>query len=766
MGYKNFMTEGGAKAPRLPLPSAYIHLSIIFMKVKSTLLALTVASLALAAAPKFSIGKTDAAPVSSEMQSRTVKHNALNAAAHFSSLPSQERRASKAVIRRGQGFVESEFDQIEQMGTLETVLEEDFSLLTTGSIGNPDYNTQLEMEWGDGKDYRYPYTNFNRNYTHVPEWGAGNCYPAGGCVYFYCAEGDQAKVNTPMLDLQSDGGIAVIEFKARCGDGKYEGILVETAETNGMGPTWNFYDRQPVMFGCTDKWETFRAVFIGAGPTTIFQIVGMAQGDLYIDDIKVYHMKPYAGIPQVLPHSGYDREGFTANWSAVPGAEHYLLNLWMVNADGTHDYLITDEKVTTNSFRAEGLEGDEWGYSVRSVNGNNISYESKEMGVYDIVAPYLLEPEIRGNQDFTGKWEELDLAAGYSYWVYNERTAKEDGEFIVTDEDFDDVATPEGEKTEFTIENPDDRTLDTWYPTELNQRGWKARHYAPYKGFICLDTWWYYQGVSDVCLLSPEMDFSKNGGKFTLSCSLAGQTVENPGYAEDSTQPQYVTAQACVALFNWNEELGDYEQVELVYLPENTPVRNQWGNFSFNLTKGGKRSIVGIFAIRGLDNLYLDNLLITQDYKAGESLIEPFYMHTWTYSAVADDAVSQQISIPDRATGGRILHKVNAVRAKISQNPYNGELMIDKMAEGPFSPLTEVMTTNEASVKALPSLKATASLEKGTLTVHNPREAEVKVYSIDGALVMTLGRKPVITGTLPAGAYIVTVGNTSFKVIG
>lgn len=731
------------------------------MKLKSTALALTVASVAIAATPQFSTSLHDPAPVSTQMQGRTLTNIARQATSHFST-PARKTRG----LHRSQGYTQSQFPEIEKMGTLELVIEEDFSLLTTGSYETPDLSTRLEMEWGDGKDYRYPYTNFNRAYTHVTDWGAGNCFPAGGSLYFNCkAQGDQAKVNTPMLNVASDGGIAVVEFKARSKGGTYPGLLVETAETNNMAPSWRFYD-DPILFSVDEEWQTYRAVFIDAGPTTIFQICGIAQGEVFVDDIKVYHMKPYAGIPRVLAHTDYERDGFTANWASVPGAEYYLLSLWSVNPDATTTPILEDEIVRENSFRVLKPEGDEFGYTVKSVNGDHISYESKTQNVYDIVAPNLLQPEIRGNQDFTGKWEELDLAAGYSYWVYNERTAKTTGEFVVTNEDFTGVAQPDGTKTEFTIENPSDLTLSEWYPTELRQRGWKGKRYAPYKDFICLDGWWYYMGQGDAAFISPEMDFSKDGGKFTLSARLAGRKVENPAYdPADPTQPKTVTSQACVALFNWNDSIGDYEQVELVYLPADNPVRAYWRNFSFNLTKGSKRSVVGIFAIRCVDNLYIDDLRITQNYNAGEFLIEPFYMHPWTYSQVADEATAQPIAIPDYATDGKIYHKVSAARAKVAQNPYTGDMEIERLAESKFSPLTYVMNTTPAALETLPTLQARAFANDGTLTVHNPAELPVDLYSIDGRHLRTLGTAPSLTTPILPGAYIVTIGPRAFKVI-
>lgn len=734
------------------------------MKLKTTAIALGLATVAVAAVPRLGSVAHRAMPLSSELQQRTLQQSPASKTGAFSNVATA-RKVNNG-MQKSIGYNSSQLNEITKMGELQLILEEDFSLLDgIGSIDAPDMKTKLEMEWGEGKDYTLPYTNFNRNYTHQPDWGAGNCFPAGGCVYFNCKnEGDQAKVNTPMLDVSANGGLCVVEFKAKSKSGVYKGLLLQTAETNNMAPEWRFYD-DPLMYEVGEEWETFYGVFSGAGPYTIFNLVGVTQGEVYVDDIKVYRMKPYAGIPEVKAHTNYTRNGFTANWKAVEGAETYLFSLWTLQDDGSQALIYDDEAVQGTSFDIPmPAEGDDFYYSVKSVNGENVSYPSKVHNVFDIDAPELYAPEISGNQQFTGYWEDMMLASGYSYWVYSERTAQQDGEFVVTDEDFTGVARPDGTKTDFTIENPSDLSLAHWYPTEIKQRGWLGKHYAPYKDFICIDGWWYSAAGQDACFLSPDLDFSKNGGKFTLSAKLAGREGFNNAYWDDPSQPEYVTTQACAALFVYDEEFGDYRQVELIY--PDREVTGQWQQFTFNFTKGGNQSIVGIFAVAGYDNLYIDDLKITQYYKQGETLLDPFYMHPWSYTEVAEDPTSQLISIPDRNTGGMIYHKVSAARAQTEMNPWTGEREVTRLVEGKFSPLTEVMETEFNSLVSLPGLQASAVLDHGTLKVLNPARAAVAVYGIDGRLVARLGNASSLSAAVAPGAYIVKVGNTTLKVAG
>ena len=92
------------------------------------------------------------------------------------------------------------------------VFSEDFSKMTTGSIGDPDINTNIILDNPD-----YPWTNVDPAYTDQPGWGAWAAYPADGTVAIFDEDGidEYAHINTPMLDLSANDGVAVLEFRAR-----------------------------------------------------------------------------------------------------------------------------------------------------------------------------------------------------------------------------------------------------------------------------------------------------------------------------------------------------------------------------------------------------------------------------------------------------------------------------------------------------------------------------------------------------------------------
>lgn len=81
-------------------------------------------------------------------------------------------------------------------GTFEQIFSEDFSLLTTGSIGNPDMQSNLYDKYTviddhDGSEAEISWYSFNPIYTHSYEntsgrWGESECYSWVGLFTYIC----------------------------------------------------------------------------------------------------------------------------------------------------------------------------------------------------------------------------------------------------------------------------------------------------------------------------------------------------------------------------------------------------------------------------------------------------------------------------------------------------------------------------------------------------------------------------------------------------
>ena len=100
------------------------------------------------------------------------------------------------------------------------------------------------------------------------------------------------------------------------------------------------------------------------------------------------------------------------------------------------------------------------------------------------------------------------------------------------------------------------------------------------EGFACVDAYHYLYNGEQAGIISPELDLSKDGGNISLSVRLCG---ENAAYWDVNGDKHEGVVQCAVALFNYSEETGSFEQAELVYTDE---VKADWQTFNVQLTQG------------------------------------------------------------------------------------------------------------------------------------------------------------------------------------
>lgn len=626
-----------------------------------------------------------------------------------------------------------------------TVMEEDFSRMTSGSIEEPDLGTSLLVTPGTEL---YPWWNMDPKWTTLPNWGSNNAFQAGGCVFLNAnVYNQQASINTPLLDVSGHCGISTISFRARTLTGTSTGLLVEAAETYDMSPTW---DIRPgvLMPEITSEWRTYEVTFYGGGPTTIYNIVQMQEGPIYIDDIRVYQIDQYVDTPVTLPHSNYTGSSFDANWEAVEGAEAYLLNVYSMDENSNVTDLLTDQRAEGTSFTVTGIEsGETYYYTVRALKGTHESMETLPVEVFDLEAPVLDEVDEVNKGVYTASWNEVPSAERYNYWAYNVRTATQDGEFIVTNENFDGVRDADGNLTGLTLEDPSYNTYSELYIEGLGQAGWRGTNYMPYTDYLCVDGWQYINGQGDAGIISPELDLSKDNGKINISIKLYGEYCEV--YNQDG-EKSYVQTQAAVALFSYDEEIGDYTQVELVY-PEG--VANEWKTFNVTLTKGSTRSVIGIYAVKAPGNLYIDDLKITQNYKQGETLMEPFLYKRYY------DGTSVEVVAPLKVVNAPVYHKVSAVKAK--EGSYNAVYK-----ESRFSEL-KLVSDNVTSInRNMLNENVSVVVNGNEVRIENPQMKNISIYSVDGTQVFSDNscESSIAVELEDNGVYIIKVGNNVVKV--
>lgn len=631
-------------------------------------------------------------------------------------------------------------------GEEQQVMFEDFAKMTSGSEATPDTEANIIKD-----EFEYPWINTKDEYFKQAGWGSGNAYPAGGTVYLDSNPNDMAHINTPMLNVAANGGIAWIRFKARAKNaGDNPQVMVEAAETFNMSPSWRMMG-SAALPQLSTEWKEYSMFFYGGGEYTLFNIVSV-MAPVYIDNIEVFTVKQHVGTPTTLPHTNYEGTSFDANWTPVEGATGYKVNVFTLNKEtGKAEYLFENKPVTTNKFHVTGAtSGQTYFYNVAATKDNYTSIPSDKMFVYNLEAPVLKDVTNLDRNKYTAEWSTVPSAERYNYIAYYDRKADKTGDFVVTNEDFTGVKDADGNLTGWTKEDPNPGSYDSYYIPEMKQAGWKGTQYAPYTDYICLDGWQYYHNHQDAGLISPEMDMSKDGGKFTVNVKLAGAST----IAIDENNNEFTAyTQAAFALFNYNETTCDYEQAELIY-PEGYPkaVNGDWKNFTINFTKGSKKSIIGIYAVYADEHLYLDDLKITQKYQAGESLNDPFIFRRWLQEPKID------ITIPAFVGKSDVSHRVTAFKTNSDRN------VKKQYAESKFSELKKVGTANGISNIGLS--KAVVKMEGNNVYVNNINGENVQIYTLDGQLVYNnKGEKNIRVALTQHGAYIVKVGNKTIKLV-
>lgn len=598
-----------------------------------------------------------------------------------------------------------------EYGEVVPVMTEDFSLMSEGSYGAPAMGAPMTDATAE-----YMWNNMLPDLTHLPGWGHMNAFQAGGSVCLLAdASTGGARINTPLLDMSGNDGICFVRFRARTDLWTQTSSMgIQAAETHNWGPDWDVLGGGYVPT-VTDQWQTYEAMFLGGGPTTLFLIFieGPDPQPVYIDDVEVYQVKQYVGTPSVLPHTDYVGEGaeasFTANWTAVEGAEGYLLNVYTLDDNRQPTYLLKDQAVTTNSYRVTGaVSGETYYYKVRSTRGEHVSIESQECMVFDLAAPVMHDVSDIEQGRYFAEWDEVPSAEVYNYLAYYDHKAEADGEFVIFDDDFSGVVNAEGQNTGWTTEQPSGMSYPELYVDNLCQAGWRGTSYAPYDGYICLDGWQYVWNHQDAGFISPELDLSKNGGQIDICLDLYG--VYDHDFESQTT--------CAVALFNWDDAKGDYTQAELVYVDG---VNESWQTFQVQLTQGSPRSIIGFYAVRGADNLYIDNLRITQVYRAGESLMDPFCCKRSYFGN------ELEVLLPAKTDGCEVYHKVSAMKTMM-----NGQYF----AESAYSELRHVGTAKASSIRPV-DMFSTPRLDRSVYDLLGRRMA-------NGRLMIENGKKTLI----------------------
>ena len=708
-------------------------------------------------------------------------------------------------------------------GEFEELLYEDFSKLTTGSVGNPDFNTNLydpfkRTDPYDNSQYEIPWYSFNPDYLNTKgvydsnhetdsRWGVNNGFPAGGALYMYLQDDDedcefsQCHVNTCLIDCSKYQGDVLLQFDAFTDNAESTNFIsqVEAAETNGMGPSWNVLGSLTLPEINSER-KTYTILFRGADKSTIFNIVGQRGalergGDIYgnsfyIDNIKVSVLKPFVNAPENLKMKYYKGDNFKLAWDKVDGADKYLVDVYtkqVVQNDMGYtqetigDYLLQDEETTDNFLQVNNAKnGEVYYYRVRAVKGSQVSMESnEEKQILGVVAPALELVDSYADSKYTAMWKPVPGAERYNYQAFAANKITEDTKLAVVNTNFEGMPYNHGfewkvtswgneiveqyDTPKYSTTEPDPSAVTGTYTCLDKMSGWMAYSWALYKDALVIDGYQSFNNGNNASLQCAPIDLSKDNGKFDVTITLKGECAE--GYVDENNNPVY--AHAALATFVYDQELDDYVQGETKFIADTND--KEWKTTTCSFSNGSEDMTFGVFATYAPSNLYIHDIKIEQNYKAGDTFMKSFdYYYRAEGVEVEKNGekyLSMEIPLVGETAGKDVYHRMQSVRLGQAANQFTSATFCESQWSKPTLVAENVVTGIEKTTE-VGKKSATVFMQGDNLVINNPAGEEVHIYGMNGAeLNADKSGNASIKMAMPAdNSFIVKVGKQSIKI--
>lgn len=708
-------------------------------------------------------------------------------------------------------------------GDFEELLYEDFSKLTTGSVGNPDFNTNLydpfkRTDPYDNSQYEIPWYSFNPDYLNTKgvydsnhetdsRWGVNNGFPAGGALYMYLQDDDedcessQCHVNTCLIDCSKYQGDVLLQFDAFTDNAESTNFIsqVEAAETNGMGPSWNVLGSLTLPEINSER-KTYTILFRGADKSTIFNIVGQRGalergGDIYgnsfyIDNIKVSVLKPFLNAPENLKMKYYKGDNFKLAWDKVDGAEKYLVDVYTKQViqndmgytqEAIGDYLLQDEETTDNFLQVNNAKnGEVYYYKVRAMKGNQVSMESnEEKQILGVVAPALELVDSYADSKYTAMWKPVPGAERYNYQAFAANKITEDTKLAVVNTNFEGMPYNHGfewkvtswgdeiieqyDTPKYSTTDPDPSAVTGTYTCLDKMSGWMAYSWALYKDALVIDGYQSFNNGNNASLQCAPIDLSKDNGKFDVTITLKGECAE--GYVDQNNNPVY--AHAALATFVYDQELDDYVQGETKFIEDTND--KEWKTTTCSFSNGSEDMTFGVFATNAPSNLFIHDIKIEQNYKAGDTFMKSFdYYYREEGVEVEKNGekyLSMEIPLVGETAGKDVYHRMQSVRLGQAANQFTSATFCESQWSKPTLVAENVVTGIEKTTE-VGKKSATVFRQGDNLVINNPAGEEVHIYGMNGAeLNADKSGNASIKMAMPAdNSFIVKVGKQSIKI--
>lgn len=401
------------------------------------------------------------------------------------------------------------------------------------------------------------------------------------------------------------------------------------------------------------------------------------------------------------------------------------------------NYALKDQKVEAQpnadaeadmTYDVTGLDPEfDYFYTVKAVSGRYVSEPSKEIEVFAVSQPTVLQPTDITSDGYTANWTCGNKVDVYRVEQVQLNTIDKDTDaYTILYEDFSKVKS---DKTEADIAKGDiekDEYSDGYGPIDdLTQlAGWKA------SSLQCVDGWLGGMESSGVkgeipgAIVTPAMDLSHNEGE----CDV---TVRAWGTEDDWLVVQGVNPAAYSAI-----RFPEGGFVEATVTIPTCTKKEQLTFYSNNYR-----------------TFLIDYIKVTQNVKAGDKV------EVVTGSVVTEDNTTKSMYMdrPNFGPGHDIYYRVTGLRY------YHGNLK-DAVASSPSDMM--LVKAPATSIQTVGKTESSVTTVAGGVSVTTADNAVLDVFTVTGQKALTRTLAPGTTDvSLAPGVYIIKVADQAVRVV-
>lgn len=561
--------------------------------------------------------------------------------------------------------------------------------------------------------------------TGIPGWTLFDCYQAGGCVYTGFDEvGDQGPgyIKTPSIDLASGGGMFRIRVMAKNVNPNAQDIGLQAFILDESTNTPILASTEPMVY---NEWTECTWTGTKGVAETSFMLFSW-QGRVLLKDLVVETVKMELGVPKITNAEMLNVDHVQLSWEKVEGATGYNIHVMASpNVEDAEDYEAFSSKVgdvDNAELNFVVQPNTRYIFYVQAFKGDVLGLDGVQY--YDLVPDEIGEGEALEASGitpdgFTANWQKNPFAYSYAVMPMLTRTAQADGEeFTLINDNFaavpayHDAYNPLMLSPMLGMGNMD---------LVMSEQGWStdfAIMMAMGPGMNCfvftnMMAAYGLQGK----LFSPVADFST--GDDTVHISGSGMTSEGAVIMRAA----FIGADG--------EEYGE-QDIEF-------PDAGEIVDFDVTLEGGQADSQIVMYMYdmeADEEMVAMFALNMTKNLNQGQEITFPAPTQVAPY-----DKTSCRFDVPV-GNGSDYQYRVL---------PYWDESLWGEVSG--FVEVAEPVGVRNTVVDGL----AHVSVLNGKLVVINPANLPVAVYDMAG--------RRIGANNLSHGAYIVTVGQQSFKVM-